>query len=203
MAIVNCPECDKPVSDTAAACPICGFQVERHFSLIRQEEMKKKHQREQEHDRQLEYKKKLEQVEEPKRPQIGNEIAIAIASLISGIFFFSLDDFGIFIGLVFFIAFIYYLFLINRAYVRYNDDIKMFRDNNDKYRIMHVQQEEITRKELLTEYMNKPIIRCPSCGSNKTARISTSSRVISVAAVGLASSKIGKTMECKACGHKW
>lgn len=44
---------------------------------------------------------------------------------------------------------------------------------------------------------------CPMCGSKKTGRISTAGRAVSVAAVGLASSKIGKQYECRNCGHKW
>lgn len=46
-------------------------------------------------------------------------------------------------------------------------------------------------------------IHCPTCGSNKIERISDISRVMSVGMLGLASSKIGKTFECKSCGYKW
>ncbi len=48
---------------------------------------------------------------------------------------------------------------------------------------------------------NKP--KCPACGSTKIKRISTVSRATSVAMVGLASSKIGKQMECEECGYKF
>lgn len=44
---------------------------------------------------------------------------------------------------------------------------------------------------------------CPVCKSRNTQRISTASRVVSVSALGLASSKIGKQYECKNCKHKW
>ena len=44
---------------------------------------------------------------------------------------------------------------------------------------------------------------CPICKSCITRRISTTSRVASVAFWGLASSKIGKQYECLNCKHKW
>lgn len=46
-------------------------------------------------------------------------------------------------------------------------------------------------------------IKCPICGSTNVAKISTLNRSVSVATVGLASSKIGKQYECKNCKHKW
>ena len=44
---------------------------------------------------------------------------------------------------------------------------------------------------------------CPMCKSHNTRRISTANRAVSVATVGLASSKIGKQYECFNCKHKW
>lgn len=46
-------------------------------------------------------------------------------------------------------------------------------------------------------------LKCPICGSTNVSRISTLNRGVSVATVGLASSKIGKQYECKKCKHKW
>lgn len=47
------------------------------------------------------------------------------------------------------------------------------------------------------------VVRCPHCGSTNIYKISTTSRMISTGLFGLASSKIGKTMQCKKCGYKW
>lgn len=44
---------------------------------------------------------------------------------------------------------------------------------------------------------------CPNCGSYDVKRISTASRLTSVFAVGLASSKIGKQYKCNKCKHMW
>lgn len=46
-------------------------------------------------------------------------------------------------------------------------------------------------------------LKCPICGSTNISKISTLNRSVSVATVGLASSKIGKQYECKNCKHKW
>ena len=45
--------------------------------------------------------------------------------------------------------------------------------------------------------------KCPVCGSTNTERISTLNRTVSIATLGLASSKIGKQYQCKNCKHKW
>lgn len=44
---------------------------------------------------------------------------------------------------------------------------------------------------------------CPNCGSYDVTRISTASRVTSIATVGLASGKIGKQYKCNKCKHMW
>ena len=47
------------------------------------------------------------------------------------------------------------------------------------------------------------IPKCPMCGSTHIEKISTTSRAVSVATVGLASGKIGKQYKCKKCKHMW
>lgn len=54
-----------------------------------------------------------------------------------------------------------------------------------------------------TEKYNCYKFTCPMCGSKKVKKIGTINRAASVAAVGLASSKIGKQYECDDCKHKW
>lgn len=50
---------------------------------------------------------------------------------------------------------------------------------------------------------DKNIPRCPTCGSEKIKKISTTKKVLSVELMGLASGSIGKTFECRKCGYKW
>ena len=44
MALINCPECDHRVSESAPACPNCGFEIKAHVKAqqIAQEAKKKR-----------------------------------------------------------------------------------------------------------------------------------------------------------------
>ncbi len=57
--------------------------------------------------------------------------------------------------------------------------------------------------EHLREERERTKVKCPNCGSTDVERISTSSRMLSVAMVGLASGKIGKQYKCNYCKHMW
>ena len=45
--------------------------------------------------------------------------------------------------------------------------------------------------------------KCPTCGSTNIQKISGTKRWVTTGLFGLASSNVGKTMECKNCGYKW
>lgn len=47
------------------------------------------------------------------------------------------------------------------------------------------------------------IPKCPTCGSTNIKNISGTKRWLSTGIFGLASSNIGKTMQCNSCGYKW
>lgn len=49
----------------------------------------------------------------------------------------------------------------------------------------------------------KNVPRCPTCGSDKIKKISTTRKVLAFEMVGFASHTIGKTFECRKCGYKW
>lgn len=75
----------------------------------------------------------------------------------------------------------------------------------DMYEKIAKQQEEFKKqqealKKKQWEY-DHPV--CPVCGGRNTKRITTANRAVSVAAVGLASGKIGKQYQCLSCKHMW
>lgn len=41
MALINCPECNNEVSETAVMCPVCGYGVKEHFENIHLAEINK------------------------------------------------------------------------------------------------------------------------------------------------------------------
>lgn len=51
------------------------------------------------------------------------------------------------------------------------------------------------------ENLEKP--HCPTCNSTDVQPISNAKRIASTAVMGIASSTIGKSYECKKCGYKW
>lgn len=60
----------------------------------------------------------------------------------------------------------------------------------------------ITNTEI-TNSKSEDIPKCPTCGSTNVRKISTGKKAFGFAMVGLFSSNLGKTMECKNCGCKW
>lgn len=58
---------------------------------------------------------------------------------------------------------------------------------------------DLVTKQRLNELSSKPTVKCPYCGSLRTTKISTSSRVASSLTLGLASNKIGKNYQCNDC----
>jgi len=68
MALINCPECQKEVSDQAVNCPNCGFQIQKHLIQQRQ-----KIQIEQSHQDSL--------LQMPKKPIIQKGTAIVLIVL--------------------------------------------------------------------------------------------------------------------------
>ena len=53
------------------------------------------------------------------------------------------------------------------------------------------------------QVIRTPIPKCPTCGSTRIEKISTASKAVGFAMVGVFSSNFGKTMRCLQCGYKW
>ena len=62
-------------------------------------------------------------------------------------------------------------------------------------------QEQAYNNAVAQEWLNKP--KCPTCNSTNITKISSTKRFVTTGLFGLASSNVGKTMECKNCGYKW
>lgn len=86
---------------------------------------------------------------------------------------------------------------VRKQYNLYYTDYQAYLAGVKKDQEQLQMQTEAKIKEL------EKIPACPVCGSRNVSRISTLNRSASVAAFGLASSKIGKQYECKSCKHKW
>ena len=65
------------------------------------------------------------------------------------------------------------------------------------------EKESRERVNLPSSYTPKNTPKCPTCGSTNVEKISTTSKAIGFAMVGIFSSNFRKTMRCKQCGYKW
>lgn len=68
---------------------------------------------------------------------------------------------------------------------------------NNKTNITPIKQSPNTQ----THKQNVP--KCPTCGSTNVQKLSTTSKVVSLGLLGLASKTVGKTYKCKNCGYHW
>lgn len=226
MALVNCPECGRPkVSDSAVSCPDCGYAIKEHFDKNRAEESKRKsaeeaskleiirerRRKETYNQRQHDVIKKLESqiVSASKRMIIGIIITVISVLFLGLILFFIWKGWAdstmayiacisLAVGLV---------MAIYGAHAKHTamNDLELAERDVDEY-----EKEEAKRAQAFADRniavaaqnaAKRP--KCPMCGSSNTTQISTLNRAASVAAVGLASSKIGKQYQCKNCKHKW
>lgn len=66
---------------------------------------------------------------------------------------------------------------------------------------------EISSAAVACPFCGNPMssaIRCPNCQSTNVEKISTASKIGSVALVGIfAMGKVTKTYKCNACSYKW
>lgn len=79
--------------------------------------------------------------------------------------------------------------------------IKESKINQIKNRREALKQEKIKANE--EYYIQQYGYKCPNCGKYGGQKISTTSRVIGLATLGVLSSNVGKTYKCKHCGYKW
>lgn len=87
--------------------------------------------------------------------------------------------------------------VIKDEYLLLKDDIEITCSECGK-----IHTDKVICKEQQTfSHINIP--KCPTCGSTNISKISTTSKVVGFATVGVFSSNFGKTMHCKQCGYKW
>ena len=89
--------------------------------------------------------------------------------------------------------------LANTDYAAYEEYIKNEREKERETQEFLQKQKDEKEAKKYNNYKYK----CPMCGSNKIANISTAKKVVSAELLGLASDKIGKTYQCDECKYMW
>lgn len=184
---IVCPECKEEFLAKLKVCPHCGLSMEDKENLKRL--------------RNIEY---LEMRIKSKEwlKTLGGMMGFLVFSII----FFILDS--IMLGLVFgVLAFITLIGMIieSEKKDKLKDDLKLAKKDYEAYKLQQQKEYKKMMDSVYADNIKKSLQhpQCPNCGSTNTVKISTANRMVSIAAVGVASSKIGKQYECKKCKHKW
>lgn len=75
--------------------------------------------------------------------------------------------------------------------------------NNNKIPSDYNECLERMREHNSRSHSNNPTIKCPTCGSTKVKRISTTSKVVGATMFGLFSKTARSQFECLDCKYKW
>ncbi len=93
-----------------------------------------------------------------------------------------------------------------RIYPKYNADLVLAMDKLKKDNIIDFQlkfNELINSTPQPQSQSTANIPKCPTCGSTNIKKISGAKRWVGTGLFGLASSDLGKTMQCNSCGYKF
>lgn len=175
MALVKCPECGKEnVSNTAKACPQCGFNIAEYYS---------KNTKHTENNISINDESLSNSIKSNSSSSMGCLILFVMLLLDAICLFICLKISN---PLPFLLIIPINLFGFY-CFAKY--DPKGF-DETAKYN---------TQKHQKRNYSPD----CPICHSHNTSKISMLSRSASIELFGLASDTIGKQYVCLDCRHKW
>ena len=190
-----CPECKKEFPGDLRICPNCGFSLDDKENVLRLNTMTI-----------------LEAQANSKswwQRNTGYAILFAIFAIIFFVFY-GLGMSGLFlvIGLFFTFATVLLIAIIFSDYSskeKAKEELELAKKDYDKYKAQKDKEREAAKRQSAIDNAKKAANhpKCPNCGSTNTVRITTANRMASVAAVGIASGKIGKQYECKNCKYKW
>lgn len=83
----------------------------------------------------------------------------------------------------------------------YNAMVELKKNNIIEYNLKMSQFRTQVNQQKQQQESNVP--KCPTCQSTNIKKISTTSKVTSVAMFGLLSQKVKKTYHCNMCGYEW
>ena len=90
-----------------------------------------------------------------------------------------------------------------RIYSEAQLKIQKIRQEYRKESAVTISQSAMPNKPKIEPIQTKNIPQCPTCRSTNVNKISTVKKAAGFLTVGVFSSNLGKTMECKNCGYKW
>lgn len=194
MALIECPECGrKNVSDSAKACPECGFGIEEYFEKLKFEEEQEILSKELKKEEAEREKEQLDTIPMPPKPNL-------ILDIVLGFIAIGLWGIGCLILLPSpFNTIGFFLFMLVAVCVA----VSFYRDSCEKYNraladFDKYRREELSRIEIessLKQYKKAMGPKCPMCGATNIMGMPDSSRA--------SARKIGKQYKCRNCKHMW
>lgn len=223
MALINCPECGKEnVSDSAEACPNCGYGIKAHFEKIKQDEERERQNKLAEIAKEKAEKRKEDRIKSVPKPEKPRILAPVIIFIISAMCFWGAIILlgvskseversiahgegnpriygGVFI--IFGIVLVCYgIYLFSKRMEMYN----LSKTNFEAYqREVIREQDEKDRRVTdfifggMNEQENKP--QCPYCHSHNTSKITATSKAINTAMFGVLGQKRKYQWHCNNC----
>lgn len=180
MALINCPECNTAISDSAITCPHCGYPIKSHeiSGIIHL------HWANNSGDS---LRKTLVFVDNVQRAEMQCEDYVDIT--VSG---------GV-----------HALELRQKKLVLLSKDVEILKDNQEEFiaykeamGFSHVKLKNVDF-DMSKYYSMQAAPKCPNCGSPQIRKITYERRSTSIGLFGLASNTLGKSFECKKCKYKW
>ncbi len=180
MALVKCPECGKEVSDTAYACPNCGYSVKVHFDNLKrkkQAEIRKKQLEVEKRNKQVqlekEYEDRVSKVPMPNKPKFSKvgivyllitSLLVMVSSLPNSKQEFQIKQCVFYITLFVVLPLCIYIYFLKKQINDYNLIKKNFRKYQEH--VIKKQDVERARKQAcISTQIAINQVRCPKCGS--------------------------------------
>ncbi len=82
--------------------------------------------------------------------------------------------------------------------IEFNVKMAQFRQTAES-----IEQTKELQHQLAQQMRSSNTPKCPTCGSTNIKKISATKRWVGTGLFGIASSDMGKTMQCNNCGYKW
>lgn len=173
MALIDCPECEKQVSDKAESCPYCGYPIKDTLSDNNDDDWKE-----------TKYKLLL-------KKYVGNEAFVA--ECISNHCFISIRKAEELVSKA-------PTVIMDKAYL---SQLEKIQKELSKYRIItDISEDAKPEMPKITE-KDKNTIKCPTCGSERVSRLSDLKRGTHALIFGLYSTTAKSQFECLNCHYKW
>lgn len=179
MALINCPECGKEISDKSKQCIHCGFPLEDYLLSSGIYDMVLKNISD--NPRKSLVKTYLECLFGVEKGQ-GNKLLSTPGNVIlQGIEAKNIE-------------------YLKSSFLEDGYEMDFVHSSSDYINPINTKINKY-REEWQTK--QKSAIKCPTCGSTNTQKISTTSKVVGAATFGLLSKTARSQFKCNHCGYKW